>query len=87
MAIAWRYPIVEAATGAAFALAYLLLGPTPDFVVAAVLLAALIAITAHRSRAIRSFPTSSRCPGIVGCGVAVANVSLPPGRVAAGSIP
>ena len=46
LAIPWRYPIVEAATGGAFALAYLLLGPTPDFVVAAVLLGALIAITA-----------------------------------------
>ena len=45
-AIPWRYPIVEAATGAAFALAYMLLGPTPDFVVAAAFLAALIAITA-----------------------------------------
>jgi leader peptidase (prepilin peptidase)/N-methyltransferase len=46
MAIPRRYPIVEAATGAVFALAYGLLGPTPDFVVAAALLAALIAITA-----------------------------------------
>ncbi len=45
MAISWRYPIVEAATGAAFTVAYILLGPTADFVVAAVLLAALIAIT------------------------------------------
>jgi leader peptidase (prepilin peptidase) / N-methyltransferase len=46
MAIPWRYPIVEAATGALFALAYMLLGPTPDFVVAVAFLAALIAITA-----------------------------------------
>ncbi len=46
MAIPWRYPIVEAVTGAAFALSYVLLGPTPDLVVAAALLAALIAITA-----------------------------------------
>ena len=46
MAIPRRYPIVETATGAVFALAYWLLGPTPDFVVAAALLAALIAITA-----------------------------------------
>jgi leader peptidase (prepilin peptidase)/N-methyltransferase len=45
MAIPWRYPIVEAATAAAFALAYVRLGPTPDFVVAVLLLAALIAIT------------------------------------------
>ena len=34
--IPWRYPIVEAATGGAFALAYVLLGPTPEFLVAAV---------------------------------------------------
>jgi leader peptidase (prepilin peptidase)/N-methyltransferase len=46
MAIPWRYPIVEAATGATFGLAYLLLGQTPDFVVAAAFLAMLIAITA-----------------------------------------
>ena len=46
MGIPWRYPIVEATTGAGFALAYLVLGPTPDFVVATVLLAALVAITA-----------------------------------------
>src|SRR5437879_6213812 len=44
MAIPWRYPIVEAATAAAFALAYLLLGQTPEFVVAAAFLAMLIAI-------------------------------------------
>jgi leader peptidase (prepilin peptidase) / N-methyltransferase len=46
MAIAWRYPIVEAATAGAFAVAYLMLGPTLAFVAAAVLLAMLIAITA-----------------------------------------
>ncbi|HEV8437771.1 MAG TPA: prepilin peptidase [Methylomirabilota bacterium] len=46
MAIPWRYPIVEVSTGAAFALAYALMGPTPDFVEAALLLAMLIAITA-----------------------------------------
>ena len=45
-AIPWRYPIVEAATGIAFALAYVLLGPTPEFLVAAALLGTLIAITA-----------------------------------------
>lgn len=45
MAIPWRYPIVETATGIAFALTYALLGPTPDFLVGAFLLAALIAIT------------------------------------------
>ena len=45
VAIAPRYPIVEAATGALFGLAYLVMGPTPDFLVAAVFLAALVAIT------------------------------------------
>jgi leader peptidase (prepilin peptidase) / N-methyltransferase len=46
MTIPWRYPIVEAGTGAAFVLAYILLGPTPNFIAAALLLAMLIAITA-----------------------------------------
>jgi leader peptidase (prepilin peptidase)/N-methyltransferase len=46
MAISWRYPIVEGATGLLFALAYVVLGPIPDFLVAIVLLAALVAITA-----------------------------------------
>ncbi len=45
MPISWRYPIVELVTAAAFAMAYLAFGPTPEFVVAAGLLAALIAIT------------------------------------------
>ena len=43
--IPWRYPLVEAATAALFAAAALAFGPTPQAVVAAVLLAALIAIT------------------------------------------
>jgi leader peptidase (prepilin peptidase) / N-methyltransferase len=43
--ISWRYPIVELVTAAAFVLAYVALGPTPEFVVASVFLAALIAIT------------------------------------------
>ena len=44
--IAWRYPIVEAVTAVALVLAYLAFGPTAEFVVASVLLAALIAISA-----------------------------------------
>jgi leader peptidase (prepilin peptidase) / N-methyltransferase len=44
--ISWRYPIVEAITAVALVLAYLAFGPTIDFVIASVLLAALIAITA-----------------------------------------
>jgi len=43
--IALRYPLVEAATGVLFALAFLVFGPTPDFLVAAVFLAALVAMT------------------------------------------
>jgi leader peptidase (prepilin peptidase) / N-methyltransferase len=46
MPIPWRYPIVEGATGAAFLLAYVRYGFTIDFIATAVLLAALIAITA-----------------------------------------
>jgi leader peptidase (prepilin peptidase) / N-methyltransferase len=44
--ISWRYPIVEVITAVALVLAYLAFGPTIDFVIASVLLAALIAITA-----------------------------------------
>lgn len=44
--IPWRYPIVEAATGALFAAAYAAFGPTADFAVAALFLALLVAITA-----------------------------------------
>jgi leader peptidase (prepilin peptidase)/N-methyltransferase len=46
MTISPRYPIVEATTGLLFALAYVVLGPTPTFLVAIPLLAALVAITA-----------------------------------------
>jgi leader peptidase (prepilin peptidase) / N-methyltransferase len=64
MSIAWQYPIVEAATGVAFAVAYSLLGPTPDFVAAAVLLAMLIAITAI-DLAHQIIPDVITLPGIV----------------------
>ena len=76
MAIPWRYPIVEATTGATFALAYTLLGPTPDFVVAATLLAALIAITAI-DLAHQIIPDVITLPGIPAGVVA----SLATGRV------
>ena len=62
--IPWRYPIVEATTASAFALAYLLLGPTPRFLVAAVLLGALIAITAIDLRH-QIIPDVISLPGIV----------------------
>jgi len=74
--IPWRYPIVEAATGGAFALAYVLLGPTPEFLVAVVLLAALIAITAIDLRH-QIIPDVISLPGIV-VGF-VANSLLPGG--------
>jgi len=44
--IAWRYPLVEVVTGVGFTLALLQFGPTVDGAAAALLLAALIAITA-----------------------------------------
>jgi leader peptidase (prepilin peptidase)/N-methyltransferase len=46
MRISWRYPIVEATTAALFVLAYVALGPSADFVIALVLLPALVAMTA-----------------------------------------
>ncbi len=44
--ISWQYPIVEGTTAALFAGAYLAFGPSVQFAVAALLLAALVAITA-----------------------------------------
>jgi len=76
MAIAWRYPIVEAVTGTAFALAYVVLGPTPDFIAAAALLAMLIAITAI-DLAHQIIPDVITLPGIATGFVA----SLAAGRV------
>ena len=46
MRISRRYPTVEAVTAAALAAAYLAFGPTGDFIVAAVLLATLVVVTA-----------------------------------------
>ncbi|MGH7389093.1 MAG: prepilin peptidase [Candidatus Rokuibacteriota bacterium] len=45
-AISWRYPIVEAATGGLFVLAYATLGLGADLAIALLLLPALVAITA-----------------------------------------
>jgi leader peptidase (prepilin peptidase)/N-methyltransferase len=45
MPISWRYPIVEMVTAIVLVLAYVVLGATANFVVAVVLLPALIAIT------------------------------------------
>ena len=73
MAIPWRYPIVEAATGAAFLLAYPREGFTMDFIVTAALLAALIAITAIDLRH-QIIPDIITLPGIA-AGVAASLVS------------
>jgi leader peptidase (prepilin peptidase)/N-methyltransferase len=67
MPIPWRYPVVEAATAAAFALVWSLFGPTPAFPVGAVLLAMLIAITAIDLR-LQIIPDAITLPGI-GLGV------------------
>lgn len=64
MPIPWRYPVVEAATGALFGLAYAVLGPGPALVPALALLAALVAITAiDLERQI--IPDAITFPGIV----------------------
>jgi leader peptidase (prepilin peptidase) / N-methyltransferase len=62
--IPWRYPIVEAVTAALFALAWLEFGPTLEFVVAAALLAALVAITAIDLRH-QIIPDAITLPGIL----------------------
>lgn len=63
--IAWRYPLVEAITAALFAASAVAFGPSADFVIAAALLAALVAITVidldHQI-----IPNAITYPGIVG---------------------
>lgn len=46
MRISWRYPIVEAFTAGVLVLAYMAFGPSAEFLIACVLLPALIAMTA-----------------------------------------
>jgi len=76
MTIPWRSPVVEGLTAALFLTAYLAFGPTPDAVVAAVLLAALVAITAIDLQC-QIIPDVISLPGILaGC---LANVAT--GRV------
>jgi leader peptidase (prepilin peptidase) / N-methyltransferase len=62
--IPWRYPLVEAVTAVLFALAWLEFGPTLEFVVAAALLAALVAITAIDLRH-QIIPDAITLPGIL----------------------
>jgi leader peptidase (prepilin peptidase)/N-methyltransferase len=64
MPIPWRYPLVEAATGAAFGLAWIEFGPSLELVVAAALLAALIATTAIDLRH-QIIPDAITLPGIL----------------------
>src|SRR2546425_3170834 len=58
-----RYPLVEAATAALFALLYLKQGPTPDFVLQALLSAALIALIVIDARH-QILPNAITLPGI-----------------------
>jgi leader peptidase (prepilin peptidase)/N-methyltransferase len=64
MAIPRRYPLIEVVTAGAFVLAYLLSGSTLDFLIAAAVLAALIAITAIDLRH-QIIPDVITLPGIV----------------------
>jgi leader peptidase (prepilin peptidase)/N-methyltransferase len=63
--IPWRYPMVEAATAALFAFAWLVFGDDlPQFVVAVVFLAALVAITVIDLRH-QIIPDTITLPGVV----------------------
>jgi leader peptidase (prepilin peptidase)/N-methyltransferase len=63
--IPWRYPLVEAATAALFAMAWVIsAGDVRDFVVAAIFLAALVAITVIDLRH-QIIPDAITLPGIV----------------------
>src|SRR2546425_6530485 len=59
-----RYPLVEAATAALFALLYLKQGPTPDFVLQALLSAALVALIVIDARH-QILPNAITLPGIL----------------------
>lgn len=63
MRIPWRYPIVEAATGALFGGAFARFGPAPELVAALLLLGALVAITAIDLRH-QIIPDAITLPGI-----------------------
>ncbi|HEY7518960.1 MAG TPA: A24 family peptidase [Methylomirabilota bacterium] len=63
--IPWRYPVVEAATATLFAMAWLVFGgDIRDFVVAAIFLAALVAITVIDLRH-QIIPDALTLPGVV----------------------
>jgi leader peptidase (prepilin peptidase) / N-methyltransferase len=72
--IPWRYPLVEAATAALFALSWVIFaGDVRDFVVAAVFLAGLVAITVIDLRH-QIIPDAITLPGIV-AGVAASLIT------------
>lgn len=63
--ISWRYPIVEALTAALFALAWIVVGGQPvEFVIAAALLSALVAITVIDLR-YQIIPDAITLPGLL----------------------
>jgi len=64
MSISWQYPLVEAVTALAFAAAWWAFGPGIDFLVATILLSALIAITAIDLRH-QIIPDLITLPGVV----------------------
>lgn len=76
MKIPWRYPVIEAVTGALFFLAWARLGPTPTVMPALVLLAALVAIT-FIDLEHQIIPDRITLPGIV-TGV-IASLAIPGG--------
>ena len=76
--ISWRYPIIEALTAALFAAAYLKFGLSVDFAAAALLLAALVALTAIDLEH-QLLPDVITLPGIL-TGV-VASVASPNGSL------
>jgi leader peptidase (prepilin peptidase)/N-methyltransferase len=72
--ISWRYPIVESSTAVLFALAWIVVdGSIVDFAMAAVLLAALVAITVIDLR-YQVIPDAITLPGVV-VGLAASLVS------------
>ena len=78
MPISWRYPIIEAATGLLFGAAFMRFGLSVDFVVAVVLLAALVVITAIDLQH-QVIPDAITLPGIV-AGL-LASVARRPGSI------
>jgi leader peptidase (prepilin peptidase) / N-methyltransferase len=76
MRISWRYPIVEVITAAVLVLAYVAFGPSAEFLVACVLLPALVAMTAIDLQH-QMIPDAITLPGIpVGLVINVATARI-----------